>query len=148
MLMLQNSIDVVVLTDTRHSAMGLKAYGQLLCEHLGARTAVYGSADASCKTGESGGPLTIIGPRRGPSYERKASKTDKSGHGVLTSITLQTIPGRLMILAAYWPSVPERGYVGEHGMWTRVQAYRRSDRMMSRYFFRSFFLFFGGLQHA
>ena len=32
-----------------------------------------------------------------------------------------------MVLATYGPSVPERGHVGEHCLWTRVQAYRRSE---------------------
>ena len=77
-----------VLMDTRHSATGVKAYVQLLRKRLGAGTAVYGSADSSLKTGERGVLITIIGPRWDPSFERNASKTDKSGHGVLTSITL------------------------------------------------------------
>ena len=126
-LMLQDSTDIAVLIDTRHSAAGLKAYVQLLRERLGARTAVYGSADASRKPDETGGLITIIGPRWGPSYERNASKTDKSGQGVLTSITLRTTTGSLMILATYWPSVPERGHVGEHDLWTRVHALRRAE---------------------
>ena len=62
MVMLQDSIDVGFLTDTRHSATGLKAYVQLIRERLGAGTAVYGTADASRKTGEQGGLITNIGP--------------------------------------------------------------------------------------
>ena len=61
-VMLEDSIDVVVLIDTRHSAIGLKAYVQLLHVRLGAGTAVYRSADATRKTGEPEGHITIIGP--------------------------------------------------------------------------------------
>ena len=61
--MLQNSIEVVVLIDTRHSAKRLKAYVQVHLDSLGAGTAVYGSADASRKTVKRGGIITNFMPR-------------------------------------------------------------------------------------
>ena len=62
-VILQDSIVVVVLMGTRHSAIRLRAYVQLLYERLGAGTAVYKSADASRKTGGPEGLITIIWPR-------------------------------------------------------------------------------------
>ena len=45
MLMQQDSIDVCVMTDTRHSAVTLKACVRLLRDKLREGTAVYGSID-------------------------------------------------------------------------------------------------------
>ena len=68
-LMLQVSIDVIVLIDSRHSAIGLKSYVQPVLYRLVAGTGVYRSTDASRKTDESGGIITIMGSIWGPSYE-------------------------------------------------------------------------------
>ena len=122
-LMLQDSIEVVVLIDPRHSATGLKAYVQVHLESLGAGTAVYGSADAPRKTVQRGGIIKNLGPRWGQSYKFNASKTDKYAQGVLPSVTLRTTTGSLIILANYWPSVAEHGHVSEHVLWTRVHAF-------------------------
>ena len=101
MLMQQDSIDVYVMIDTRHPAVTLKAYVHLLRNKLGAGTAVYGSIDMKRRPGEPGGIITVIGPRWGPSYVRELSKTDFTGHGVLTAIILDTIGGRLCVQGIY-----------------------------------------------
>ena len=124
MLMQQDNIDVVVMTDTRHSAVTTSAYVRILKDRLGAGTAVYGSVDAKRRPGEPGGIITVIGPRWGPSYVRELSKTDFSGHGVLTAIVLDTADGRLCVLGSYWPSLPDHNHVGKHKLWTRIHEYR------------------------
>ena len=124
MLMQQDNLDVVVMTDTRHSAVTMKAYVRILKDRLGAGTAVYGSVDAKRRPGEPGGIITVIGPRWGPSYVRELSKTDFSGHGVLTAFVLDTADGRLSVLGSYWPSLPDHNHVGKHGLWARIHEYR------------------------
>ena len=98
MLMQQDTIDVFVMTDTRHSAVTMTLYVRLLRDKFGAGTAVYGLVDAKRCPGDPGGIITVIGPRWGPSYVRELSKTDFSGHGVLTAVILDTVDGRLCVL--------------------------------------------------
>ena len=64
------------------------------------------SVDKERLPGDPGGIAIIIGPKWGPSYISENSRTDHSGHGVLTKIQLRTETGHLAILGTYWPERP------------------------------------------
>ena len=123
MQMHYGNIDVFVMTDTRHSAVTMKACIRLLRDKLGAGTAVNGSVDAKRRPGEPGGIITVIGLQWGHSYVRELSKTYFSEHGLLTAVILETVDGRLCVLGTYWPSLPDHNHVGNRGLWTRIYEY-------------------------
>ena len=91
----------------------MKAYVRLVRNKLSTSTAVYGSVDVKRRPGNSGGKKTVIDPLWGTSYVRELSKTDISGHGVLTAVILDTVDGRLCVLGTYWPSLLDPNHVGK-----------------------------------
>ena len=54
MLMQQDNIDVIVMTDTRNSAVTMKGYVRIFKDKKRAETAVHGSIDAKRRPGEPG----------------------------------------------------------------------------------------------
>ncbi len=105
----QDHVDVLICVDTRHSVDQTRSFNKKFREQLGAGTTSYFSKDPSRKHGEPGGVGIIVGPRWGTSIDHNSSRTDLSGHGVLTKIRLNTKSGPLSIYGTYWPFVPSSG---------------------------------------
>ncbi len=127
----QDHVDVLICVDTRHSVDQTRSFNKKFREQLGAGTTSYFSKDPSRKHGEPGGVGIIVGPRWGTSIDHNSSRTDLSGHGVLTRIRLNTKSGPLSIYGTYWPFVPSSGLSddGVAKLWNRVREYCRSKNM-------------------
>ena len=67
-LMKQDTSDILICVDTRHSEQTVKSLKKIFKEGLGAGTQVYFSKDPNRRIGEPGGIAIIIGPKWGPSY--------------------------------------------------------------------------------
>ena len=127
----QDHVDVLICVDTRHSIDQARSFTKKFREQFGAGTSSYFSKDPARKHGEPGGVSIIVGPRWGTSIDHNSSRTDLSGHGVLTRIRLNTESGYLSIYGTYWPFVPSSGLSddGNAKLWNRVREYCRSKRM-------------------
>ena len=148
LLMISSGIDVLVLTDTQHTATSADYYRKILQARLGGAARLFASATTSrqherrqrqketCKTRPAtnnrgrnrsnrmhngpGGIMFLIGTRWGPSLAN--GRSDDTGHGALAEIQLRTQNGMLNILGSYWPEKPMASHVQATAinLWSKV----------------------------
>ena len=112
-----------------HLCTNDKSYKKLFKQGLGAGTSCYFTVDPSRQPGEPGGIAVIVGPKWGTSLLHEQSRTDRSGHGVLTRVRLRTASGFLSIYGTYWPYKPDPSTKSEGSkkLWNRVHSFCQSD---------------------
>ena len=149
LLMLQSNIDVLVLTDTQHTATSADYYRKLFQARMGCAARTYASATTprrnerrqqhagsarpgAAKRGRNrfnkvhsgpGGIIFLIGPRWGPSLAN--GRSDDTGHGALAEIQLRTQGGLLNILGSYWPEKPETSHIQSTAinLWSKITSW-------------------------
>jgi hypothetical protein len=156
LLILHNNIDILVLTDTRHTATSAQYYKKIVQGQLGGATRVYASdttpreRDRRVKPTKStipfkkrrtplhtgrerksagpGGIMFIIGPKWGPSLAN--GRSDDSGNGALAEIQLRTQQGTIHVQGTYWPERPEpcRIHPKAINLWSRMKFWLQSKQ--------------------
>ena len=160
LLMMQSGIDVLVLTDTQHTATSADYHRKVFQARMGGAARIFSSAttprqherrqrrsDASIRPTTNtrgrnrtnrvhngpGGVMFLIGPRWGPSLAN--GRSDDTGHGALAEIQLRTQDGLLNILGSYWPEKPETSHIQSTAinLWSKISSWlhRRNTRNTS-----------------
>ena len=120
------SIDILVLTDTRHRESTCKRYTSQVkltlgphakCIHLPVPTHL---TKKGSKTSSVGGQMVIISPSWAGALIDHFQ--DPSHLGLVSGIRLSTGEGSLLIMGNYWP-YPSAEKDGQHGLWAQTAHY-------------------------
>ena len=125
-------IDVLILVDTRCTGRQLKFLGRQARETMGIGSWTLGSPARSLTANGRptrhelvGGQLILINSKWGRMV--RSSRTDPTGLGVLTEVTLGASGGDILILGTYFPC-PSSSCTGHSNkLWDKVQAWLGSQ---------------------
>ena len=160
LLMLHSSLDILVLTDTRHTQTAAAFFKRTVKSHLGGAATLYATETTSRNYGvrqrhsdharrrshtgipttrlkcpvskEPGGIIIIIGPKWGPSLV--TGRNDDTGFGVLAEVQLRTQRKHVHVLGTYWPAEPTADRIRRpaKNLWSRVHYWLRDRHLHHR----------------
>ena len=124
-------IDVFVCTDTRHRESSSGFYTRQAKLLLGSHTRVLHSPCTPKKVGSRyvpnvGGQMILVSSTWSGAISDHY--VDPSQLGLLSSVTISTGHGKLLLFGTYWPYPPDTSSPDTHGLWNRTKEYLQHCR--------------------